>query len=69
MWMALEEFKELVRIRENVRRNTNALELCSRCERISECQQDGWEVGIPVWLCNECEGKAAFLRRSKRHAA
>ncbi len=54
MQIALEEFKELIRIEENVRRNANALELCSRCEKISECQQAVCDDGLPVWLCADC---------------
>lgn len=56
MW-TLEEFQELVRIKENVRRNANALELCWYCQRISECQEAGWHYGAPVWLCGECLSK------------
>ena len=57
MKIALEEFKELNRIRENVRRNTDALELCSSCQRISECERFVWDHGASVWLCKECRKK------------
>lgn len=61
MWITLEEFKELTRIQENVRRNANALELCSRCQRISECQRFVWDHGASVLLCNECRKKKEEL--------
>lgn len=57
MEIALEELKELLQIQENVRRNANALELCSRCDKISECQEGICEDGTPIWLCNNCWGK------------
>ncbi len=54
MELALEEFKELLQIRENVRRNANALELCSSCQRISECDEAISDNGRRLWLCNHC---------------
>jgi hypothetical protein len=60
MSIALEEFKELIRTQENVRRHANTLELCSYCQRISECQHSVGDDGMPVWLCNDCWGKVSF---------
>jgi hypothetical protein len=60
MSIAREEFKELIRIQENVRRHANTLELCSYCQRISECQHSVGDGGTPVWLCNDCWEKIPF---------
>jgi hypothetical protein len=57
MQIALEELKELIQMRENVRRNTEALELCTRCQKISECQEAVYHDGMLVWLCQNCWNK------------
>lgn len=61
MGIALEESEELTRIRENVRRYTSALELCSICQRISECERSVWDHNVSVWLCKECRKKKQIL--------
>lgn len=65
MSIALEEFKELIRTQESVRRHANTQELCFHCQRISECQHSVGDDGMPVWLCNDCweKGPSAFPRR------
>lgn len=63
MSIALEELKELIRTQESVRRHANTMELCSYCQRISECQHFLGSDGMSVWLCNDCWEKG-LLRLS-----
>ncbi len=46
--------KELAQIQENVRRAVHALELCWRCQHVSECQKYVLGNMILVWLCPAC---------------
>lgn len=46
--------KELVQMQENVRRAVQALELCWRCQRVSECQKYILGNMVLVWLCPGC---------------
>jgi hypothetical protein len=46
--------KELVEMQENVRRAVHALELCWRCQRVSECQKYVLGNMVLVWLCPGC---------------
>ena len=46
--------KELARMRENVRRAIQALEVCWRCQRVSECQKYILGNMVLVWLCGGC---------------
>lgn len=46
--------KELVQMRENVRRVVHSLELCWRCQRVSECQKYVLGNMVLVWLCAGC---------------
>jgi hypothetical protein len=46
--------KELNEMQENVRRAVNALELCWRCQRVSECQKYVLGNMVLVWLCAGC---------------
>jgi hypothetical protein len=55
---ALEEFVELIRMRENVRRSVDTLELCWGCQKICECQKPLGEDDEPHWLCEHCLEKA-----------
>ena len=69
MSIAREEFKELIRIEENVRRHANTVELCCQCQRIAECRHTVGDDGIPVWLCNDCwERSPVSLPPSKARA-
>ena len=46
--------QELVQMKENVRRAVEALELCWRCQRVSECQKYVLGNMVLVWLCPGC---------------
>ncbi|MGH9784614.1 MAG: hypothetical protein ACRD88_10540 [Terriglobia bacterium] len=46
--------KELAEMQENVRRVVQALELCWRCQRVSECQKYVLGSMVLVWLCPRC---------------
>ena len=46
--------KELVQMQENVRRVVQSLELCWRCQRVSECQKYILGNMVLVWLCAGC---------------
>ena len=54
MCEALEEIRQLMQMKENVRRSVQALELCWGCERISECEGGIVDDAVPVWLCTKC---------------
>jgi hypothetical protein len=49
------ECQELRELKEHIAENVNSLELCSNCERISECQQLLVNEAVPVWLCSHCQ--------------
>ena len=51
---AILEPAELKRMRDQVSRTVNALELCWGCDRISECEPWLVNQAAPVWLCIEC---------------
>ena len=69
MQEALAEFKELKQIKENVRRNINALECCWNCQRISECEQGLGESAAAVWLCTGCRRKLLTCRPGRTGAS
>ena len=46
--------KEMAQMQENVRRAVQALELCWRCQRVSECQKYVLGNMVLVWLCPGC---------------
>ncbi len=48
------EVLELMKIRKNVRRSVESLELCWACQRICECEHRMVENGPSVWPCQEC---------------
>jgi hypothetical protein len=50
----LKDGQEMVEMRENVRRAVEALELCWRCQRVSECQKYVLGNMVLVWLCPGC---------------
>ena len=54
MCEAIAEIRELIRMKENVRRSIQALELCWSCERICECEEGTVDDAAPAWLCAEC---------------
>jgi hypothetical protein len=48
------QLQELNRMRENVHRVINSLELCRSCEKITECQLWVFNGSGPKWLCSNC---------------
>ncbi len=62
--------KDWIRMRENVRRAVSALEVCWRCQRVSECQKYILGNLVLVWLCGECLGEMEQpkLSRSRRRS-
>jgi len=51
---------ELNRMRKNIRRIINALELCWSCQKICECEQWLVNEAVPVWLCIECWSEVSY---------
>ncbi|HWP83980.1 MAG TPA: hypothetical protein VNN17_02220 [Terriglobia bacterium] len=51
------ETEELVRMRDNIRRSVEALEVCWSCQRVCECEPATVDDGPPVWLCSACATK------------
>ena len=49
--------RDWIQMRENVRRAVSALEVCWRCQRVSECQKYILGNLVLVWLCGECLGE------------
>lgn len=64
MYEALAEIRELTRMKENIRRSVDALELCWGCERICECEEGMVDDAAPVWLCTECRRRFQPLSKS-----
>ena len=56
------ELKEmqLKQMRCHISEIVNSLELCSSCERISECQQLLVNEAVPVWLCGDCQVEFSY---------
>ncbi len=52
--LQLKDGQEMVQMKENVRRAVEALELCWRCQRVSECQKYVLGNMVLVWLCPGC---------------
>lgn len=46
--------KESLEMRNNVRRAVQALELCWKCQKVSECQKYVLGQTVLVWLCRGC---------------
>ena len=46
--------KDWVAMRENIRRAVSSLEVCWRCQRVSECQKYVLGNMVLVWLCQGC---------------
>jgi len=62
--------KDWIRMRENVRRAVSALDVCWRCQRVSECQKYILGNLVLVWLCGECLGEMEQpkLQRNRRRS-
>ncbi len=63
------EALELMKIRKNVRRSVESLELCWACQRICECEHRMVENGPAVWLCQECLQRLQIRSRKATSAA
>lgn len=63
MYASVAELEELVRMREEVRRSVEALEVCWLCQRVSDCEQHPVDDGPPVWLCCACQEKLRAQRQ------
>jgi len=63
-----EAYREFHRMKQNVSRCVNSLELCWSCERICECEQWLANEAVPVWLCMECLSEVSY-RLAKQTAA
>jgi hypothetical protein len=50
----VKEGQEMVEMKANVRRAVESLELCWRCQRVSECQKYVLGNLVLVWLCPSC---------------
>lgn len=46
--------EDWAQMRENVRRAIHALEVCWRCQRVSECQKYVLGNMVLAWLCPRC---------------
>lgn len=46
--------RDWIEMRENVRRAVSSLEVCWRCQRVSECQKYILGNLVLVWLCSGC---------------
>jgi hypothetical protein len=51
------ETEDLLEMRENVRRAVSSLDVCWRCQRVSECQKYILGNLVLVWLCKGCIGE------------
>lgn len=47
--------KDWVRMRENIQRAVLALEVCWKCQRVTECQKYILGNMVLVWLCQGCQ--------------
>ena len=46
--------KEWNEMRDNIRRVVESLEVCWKCQRVSECQKYVLGQTVVVWLCKAC---------------
>ncbi len=58
--------KNLMEIRENVQRVVGSLEVCWRCQNVSECQKHILGNLVLVWLCGGCVSQMETPQVSKR---
>jgi hypothetical protein len=49
--------QEMMEMRENIRRAVCSLEVCWRCQKVSECQKYILGNLVLVWLCGGCMGE------------
>jgi len=50
----VEANREWVAMRNNVSRVVHSLELCWKCQKVSECQKYVLGQTVLVWLCKSC---------------
>jgi hypothetical protein len=60
---------ELVRMRANVSQHIHSLEVCWRCDRVSECGLSLIKGSTTVWLCSKCSSDKSYRRADLRGAA
>ena len=53
----LKQTDNLMEMRENVRKAVQSLDVCWRCQRVSECQKYILGNLVLVWLCQGCMGE------------
>jgi len=53
----LTQAENLIEMRENIRRAVQSLDVCWRCQRVSECQKYILGNLVLVWLCQGCMGE------------
>ena len=61
--------KEWFEMRNNIRRVVNSLEVCWKCQRVSECEKYILGQTVLVWLCEGCQGemdKPGQVQRKRR---
>lgn len=60
--------QDWMEMRDNIRRVVSSLEVCWRCQRVSECQKYILGNLVLVWLCQGCltEMEQPQLPRPKR---
>jgi len=70
MMTELTPVQDWVEMRENIRRAVSALEVCWRCQRVSECQRYILGNLVLVWLCPGClkEMEQPQMPRTKRRS-
>ncbi len=65
--------EEFIKMRNNIRRAVQALDVCWKCQKVSECQKYILGHTVLVWLCNGClsviEKPAVERPRTRTHAA
>ena len=70
MMTELTPVQDWVEMRENIRRAVSALEVCWRCQRVSECQRYILGNLVLVWLCPDClkEMEQPQMPRARRRS-
>ena len=53
----MKDTEDLAAMRENVHRAVSSLDVCWRCQRVSECQKYILGNLVLVWLCPGCIGE------------
>ena len=56
----------MIEERANIRRAVLALEICWRCQRVTECRQVVLGEMVATWLCSSCARRAGRDYESAR---